>query len=166
MDAYSAIDILECFKDNNERSEMVKLAIDAGYSPVPSENGDKVKRFDGKIKYGTSPELENWLVENGVPFKRFTSAYEDFPAEVMVFDGIRKHSVPSDTQGNALVDMRVVRSIIDMLENDDELRALSYSNGHWIETDVTNMYRWGMEETIEISSEKKDYIDAEIEEKE
>ena len=100
-----------------------------------------------------------------MPYKRFTKAYDDFPSIISVFDGARLDEVPSDESENPMVDMRAIRGIIDMLEDNEEIRALVYANGFWVNTDVSTMFRWRMEEVTEIGSGEKP-IDVEIEEKE
>lgn len=111
--------------------------------------------------------LETYLKNNGIPFKMWVSSKEASSAQIRVFDGVRLNSIPSDDKGNAYVDMRALRSIIDMLEDDREILALSYSNTHWVETDVENMWRYGMETVYEFSTKyekRESVIDVEVEE--
>ncbi len=180
MDAYTKIDILRCWSDD-ETDELFELIEDSGYRVVEegdsklkptkellyNSGGEKLLLLEGKIPYGSYPQLEEWLEKNGIPFKRWAEACDDFPSEMVVFDGVRRSSLITDTTGNAMVDMRALRSIIDMLENDEELRALTYANSHWVETNVENMYRWGMEDVKEIVNDgnhKDDVIDVDVEE--
>ena len=149
MDAYTYLEVLDCL-NKEESAEFDELIRNSGYKMVDGESN--VIRYEGTIPYGMDSRIEEWLQNNGVPFKRFTSMYEDFPPEVVSFDGVRKHTMPSDNEGNALVDMRALRSIIDMLEDGEEIRVISYANSHWAETDVSKMFRWGMEDTHKIQT--------------
>ncbi len=168
MDAYTKMDILRCWTDE-ETEKLLEMIEDSGYRVIG--DGDSKLRptkellynSDGKIPYGAYPELEDWLSTNGIPFKRWSDSFDEFQPEIVVFDGARTEKVMSDKEGNAYVDMRALRSIIDMLEDNLELRALVYSNEQWVETDVNNMFRWRMEETVEINTDN-DIIDVEVEE--
>jgi hypothetical protein len=167
MNAYSKIDILRCL-DGEEVDELLELLNSSKYTKVKLERDtipgtDEVMSLEGEMPFGTSPKLEEWLQEKGVPFKRWTDMCDEFQAEIFVFDGARTATVFSDREGNALVDMRALRAVIDMLENDEEVRALVYANQQWVETDVSNMFRWRVEEEKEFSSMKKDdFIDVEV----
>jgi hypothetical protein len=168
MDAYSKIDILRCL-DGEEVDKLVELLNYSDYTQVKLDKDslpgdDKVISLNGKMPFGTNPKLEEWLQEKGVPFKRWTDSCEEFPSEIFVFDGARHETVLSDSEGNALVDMRALRAIIDMLEDDNEIRALVYANQQWVNTDVSCMFRWRMEETVDISTGRENYIDVEVEE--
>jgi hypothetical protein len=145
-------------------SETKKLSSEQLEKLLDTKAEDPVMKLEGRMPFGTNPKLEEWLQSEGIPFKRWSEPCDDFPSEMVVFDGVRIASLTTDAEGNAMVDMRALRSIIDMLENDDELRALAYANSHWVETNVENMFRYGMEDVKEIihdgaGSNQDDIID-------
>jgi len=159
MDAYTYLEVLRCL-DDKESADFNSLAKESGYKFQRSVGN--VDLYSGEIPYGISKTVEDWLQDNGVPFKRFTSMYEDFPPEIVAFDGVRRHTMPADNEGNALVDMRALRGIIDMLEDGEDIRVIAYANSHWSETDVSKMFRWGMEDTHRIQTGGEQTIDTEI----
>ncbi len=178
----STIEILKCFVGKDEEDMVFDLLNKSNYKVVVAGEGSKkltVEMFNnillddngrtfimaGNIPYGTYPPLEAYLQEQSAPFKRWTDICEAFSPEIVVFDGVRLNAVPSNTEGDALVDMRALRSIIDMLEEDKEILALSYSNANWVETDVSNMWRYGMEAVSEFSTadnREKDTINVDV----
>ncbi len=177
----STLRILKCFVGEDEKLAAFKLIEKSKYKLVtPDGNVELTKKLLeellldtkdrtflllGSIPYGTYPPLEEFLRAGSIPFCRWTDICEDFSPEIVVFDGVRVNAVSSNTEGDALVDMRALRSIIDMLEEDREILALSYSNENWVETDVNNMWRFGMEAVAEFSTADKaniDIIDTEV----
>jgi len=162
METNATMEVLNCLNDN-EQKELDDLMKKAGLTKVDSESENTTK-YSGKIRYGYNHEVEEWLKNNGVPFKRWSGGYDDFSPIMVIFDGIREHDTPADGSGNALVDMRAIEAIKEMLEDDQEIRALVYANQHWINNDISSMWRWGMEETIKVGNTSIE--DAEIIEKE
>ena len=122
-----------------EDAEKRKLEISLPYSLVPEGEED--------IIGDDIASLKALLSELGVPW-----VYQNIVCqEIEAFDGVRVSKVDTDEEGSPYVDMRAVRSIIDMLEKGDEVRAIVYANQFWVETNVLNMWRNGMEGVVAYS---------------
>jgi hypothetical protein len=81
--------------------------------------------------------------------------------------------VYADENWEPLIKMSGMRTLIDLLEKSEEeepyadVKALVMANENWSETDINNMWRYGMENSIAFSSNytgDDDIIDAEVEE--
>ena len=180
----TTLQIIKCFEEEefNEVFDLLNKAQfsvepDATYSITQEEfDGFQLAADDrhmtvyGNIAFGGDEELEAYLEDKGMPFKRWSANTDEYEHQLVMFDGVRKHNVLSDKEGNALVDMRALRSIIDMLEDGLEPRALFYANENWIETDINNCWRYGMEQTLAFSPNavdpNADAIDVEVQEDE
>ena len=145
------------------------------------EDFNKLMDSDGRsielnanLRYGVCDEFESFLVGQGMPFTRFSAQSLDADAELSVFDGVRQHSVGCDNDGEATISMNAMRKVIDLLETSEEddpyaeMRALVVANENWVETDVNNFWRYGMEQSVAFSSNAvdphADAIDVEVEE--
>ncbi|MEA3453612.1 MAG: hypothetical protein U9R12_01635 [Candidatus Caldatribacteriota bacterium] len=147
------LEILDCFNDSTEEAKILGQIRNNSFNGQTEEVNDKTI-----IYYTETASEENLkdisvdLIESGIPFKIYENASGDTPPKITIFDGVRIHTVLSDHNGNAYVDMRALRAIIDMLEEDLEIKALFYANEQWVNTDVTSMFRYGMENTKEFAT--------------
>jgi len=126
------------------------------------------------LKHGACESLEEFLVEQGMPYTRFSSRSIDTDAELKIFDGVRQYSVGCDTDGCPVVPMDALRKVIDLLEISEEddpyadMRALVVANENWVETDINAFWRYGMESAVAFSpnvvNPNDGVIDVEIEE--
>lgn len=161
-------ELFNIFKNSNTIVLKGDEEVDEGaFRLLMADSSSRVATLDLKNQSDYSGTIEAWLEESGIPFKEWKRNNDSSISEIDTFDGVRRNTVNADRDGNPLVDMRVLRSIIDMLEDDDEIRAIPYANMYWVETDVSNMWRWGMEEVREFSTDQdKETIDVDIVEEE
>lgn len=181
----TTIEIIKCFEEE-EFDEVYKLIEESDYGTEWGDEGSiSRKSFDtllggeerfiklyGSMPYGTNEELEKYLQEKGIPFKRWSAAGLDYATELVVFDGVRSHTVGTSETEEPMVPMSVLRAIIDILETPEEedpyadMRALVYANENWIPTDINMFHRYGMESTVAFSpnAQGNGVIDVEAEE--
>ena len=167
----TTIKILKCYE--GEELEEVAEAIEnscfgdkdsASLFKEQLENDERYVEFFAPVNYGADEELESFLEDKGIPYVRVSQFSDDAPNQMIAYDGVRRFDVPVDGNMNPVVDMRAMKAIIEMLENDDELRALFYANENYIETDINKFYRYGMEDSIAFSPNavKNNAIDVDI----
>ncbi len=151
---YAKLRILNCFNNIEEEEEVLDRIKMAGFNRLDDEH-DAVMVFEINSHFGVATTIENILTEKGIPFTMFSALMEEHLPIIFTFDGVRSNSVFADHNENAYIDMRAMRSIIDMLEDDLEIKALLYSNEQWVNTDVSTMFRYGMENAKEFHTEIK-----------
>ena len=176
------LNILSCLDDKDELQKVTDLIVDSGFNsymgtPIAAEDITKgltapEKGVQEKNKLTISlpyapvaegeddtvgdsvAELKGVLEDMGVPWTQYNQVCQD----IEVFDGVRVNKVSTDDDGNPYVDMRVLRSVIDMLEEGLDARAIVYANGFWVETDVLNLWRNGMENAVTYIVEGKNAV--------
>jgi hypothetical protein len=124
----------------------------------------------GEMPNGENEAIEEYLLEKQIPFVRWSDSSTSFSSELSIFDGVRKNVIPSNKEQEALVNMSVLREILDELEESEDsdrtvIGLLGLVNWHWIETDISKFFRYGMENAIPLKPNQDDnVIDVEIEE--
>ncbi len=120
----------------------------------------------------------DYLEELGIPYKVYAESGMRSPSsgkELFVFDGVRSSCVHASESWEPLIPMSRMRNLIDLLEKSEEeepyadIKALVIANEGWSETDINNMWRYGMENSIAFShnfkkpDENTGVIDVEVE---
>jgi len=171
------IRIIKGFEEEEIRNFEKDMLGDAdGYSDDTTfyeqmSNDSRYIEFTGEPTEEYEERLEKYLKELGIPF----ICYEcEDTGEMTVFDGVREHAMICTKDKTPLVEMNSIREIIDLLEKSEEedpyadMRALVKANENWIETDINNMWRYGMENSVAFShnyrEDSEDIIDTTIEE--
>ncbi len=144
--------VLTCISNKDYETKTVEQIIAAGFKKT-HDSDENTMTFESDLDPDVTEVIEEILCKEGVPFSIHFAMPTDGLPYIYVFDGVRPNKVLSDPEGNTYVDMRVLRSLIDMLEEDLEIRALLYSNEHWINTDVSTMFKNGMENTKKIGGQ-------------
>lgn len=147
------------------------IGYDKEIFPIEMANDNRFIYAQGDIDDDAQNELEEYLQDLGIPFITYECSET---GEMTVFDGVRKHSMICTKDKTPLVEVDAIREIIDLLETPEDedpyadMRALVKANENWIETNIDNMWRYGMENSVAFSSNfndpNKDAIDVDIEE--
>lgn len=162
--------------EENERKEFLEIISGANYKEVESDS-ERLLKFSGELEEGDAEKADGFLKDKGIPFKRWSSPRDEDPF-IIIYDGVRENKVPSGRDKQEYAPLSNIREVIDLLELSEEedpyadIKALLKINENWINTDIKNMYRYGMKDSIAYSSnfipgtgeKDNDFIDAEIEE--
>ena len=188
----TTMQIIKCF-EKEEEDEIYNLINEAEYSDDWGCSGISREEFDilmknqeryldlkGNLPNGLHEPLESYLEEKGIPFKRWSEAGIEFDHDLVVFDGVRSHTTLASKDGEPLVEMSAIKTILERLEEPDkpgddlaDLKTfsdvLAIANYHWVNTDINTFYRYGMEGSVAFSPNAKGddgTIDVEVKEQE
>lgn len=135
------------------------------------DNDKRYLEFSGEPDEEYIERLTGYLENLGIPYILYECEEK---GEMTVYDGVRSHSMICTKEKTPLIEMSAIREIIDLLEKSEDedpyadMRALVKANENWIETDIDNMWRYGMENSVAFShnyrEQHEDVIDTEIEE--
>ncbi len=81
------------------------------------EAGEELVICDDQARYGEMPDLEGYLVEEGIPFIEQQDGRYEFDAKTIWFNGKETVSFPSNQSGNQLVETQVVREALALIDD-------------------------------------------------
>ncbi len=184
---YSKIKIIKGFEED-EIEEFYTKILSSGYLLDNGKLADLTKEsftkhmdedcrylsFTGLVSNSTYKQLEEFLMDTGMPFKCLNRKTKKGYPDMVIFDGVRRHYVNCTKNEEPLAPMAALREVINLLELSEEedqfadMKALVVANENWVETDINNMWRYGMENSVAFSSNFRDpnadAIDVDIEE--
>ena len=174
---YTTIEIVKGFEEDEvddlvnilSKHELLTMADGEKYVSEEMKTEKRILSVEGDLTRESLDQISDFLKDLGIPFK----ARRGLGNGILIFDGVRLHDVYTNEVGEPLTLMSNMREVLDLLETTEEedpyadMKALVAANAGWIDVNINNMWRYGMENSVAFSSndkEKEDVIDVEIEE--